>query len=165
MLKLRYNLPLEETKKVNPWLFFFSRRDFCNALFTGLPLKSVRLQLAQKYYCPITPALASLPCKVHNWFWRLNGLAPSCPCDCSSVYVPKRSLMSSSAGIAQCPENESRKVRWSSFLLSRTKGLKQPSIINASNQCWFCFTEIAQKPIFRILLLIHLFYWFLKFLL
>ena len=100
--------------------FVLSRLDYCNALYTGLPKKSIeRLQVIQnaaariltntKKRDHIPPALASLhwiPVKFRIdfkvlllVFKALNGLAPPYLSDCLDKYVPGRPLRSHGAGL------------------------------------------------------------------
>ena len=115
--RIRAYLSLDDAKTLIH-AFVFSRLDYCNALFSGLPRKTTdRLQLVQnaaarvltktKMREHITPVLASL-----HWlpvvfridfkilllvYKALNGLAPSYLVDCLPRYVPNRPLRSSSA--------------------------------------------------------------------
>ena len=110
--------------------FVFSRIDYCNALFCGLPKKTTdRLQIVQnaaariltktKMREHITPVLASL-----HWlpvvfridfkillliYKALNGLAPSYLLDCLPRYVPGRPLRSKTAGLLEVPKGMATK--------------------------------------------------------
>ena len=110
--RIRDFLSLDDAKTLIH-AFVFSRLDYCNALFSGLPKKTTdRLQLVQnaaarvltktKMREHITPILASL-----HWlpvvfridfkvlllvYKALNGLAPPYLSDCLVRYVPERPL-------------------------------------------------------------------------
>ena len=127
--RIRAYLSLDDAKTLIH-AFVFSRLDYCNALFSGLPKKTTdRLQLVQnaaarvltktKMREHITPVLASL-----HWlpvvfriefkilllvYKALNGLAPSYLYDCLPRYVPNRPLRSSSADLIQVPKVTCRK--------------------------------------------------------
>ena len=116
--------------------FVFSRLDYCNALYSGLPKKSTdRLQLVQnaaarvlmktKLRDHITPVLASL-----HWlpvvfridfkiillvYKALNGLAPAYLDDCLVRYVPERPLRSSNEDLLVVPKMNYRKHSEAAF--------------------------------------------------
>ena len=117
--RVRPFLSLDDAKKLTH-AFVLSRLDYCNALYTGLPKKTVeRLQLIQNAAARIltntrkrdhiTPVLASLhwiPVKFRIdfkalllVFKALNGLAPPYLSDCLDKYVPGRALRSLDAGL------------------------------------------------------------------
>ena len=127
--RIRPYLSLDDAKTLIH-AFVFSRLDYCNALFCGLPKKTTdRLQLVQnaaarvltktKMREHITPVLASL-----HWlpvvfridfkilllvYKALNSLAPSYLLDCLPKYVPNRPLRSSTAGLLAVPKKMSTK--------------------------------------------------------
>ena len=121
--RIRAFLSLDDAKTlINA--FVFSRLDYCNGLFSGLPKKTTdRLQLVQnaaarvltktRMRAHITPVLASL-----HWlpvvfridfkilllvYKALNGLAPAYLYDCLDKYVPNRPLRSASADLLTVP--------------------------------------------------------------
>jgi len=109
--------------------FIFSRIDYCNGVFTGLPKKWIRqLQLIQnaaarvltktKKVEHITPVLKSL-----HWlplsqridfkilllvYKSLNGLAPKYITDLLSVYQPSRPLRSSGSSLLCIPRTRTK---------------------------------------------------------
>lgn len=104
--------------------FIFSRLDYCNTVFTGLPKKSIRqLQLIQnaaarvltktKKVDHITPVLKSLHwlpvCQRIDFkilllvYKALNGLGPKYICDLLINYEPSRPLRSSGTGLLTVP--------------------------------------------------------------
>ena len=127
--RIRAYLSLDDAKTLIH-AFVFSRLDYCNALFSGLPKKTTdRLQLVQnaaariltktKMRDHITPVLASL-----HWlpvvfridfkiillvYKALNGLAPSYLLDCLPRYIPNRPLRSSTAGLLAVPKRVTTK--------------------------------------------------------
>ena len=133
--RIRAYLSLEDAKTLIH-AFIFSRLDYCNALFSGLPKKTTdRLQLVQNAAARmltktrmrehITPVLASL-----HWlpvvyridfkilllvYKALNGLAPPYLVDCLSRYVPNRSLRSASADLLTVPKMTYRKYGEAAF--------------------------------------------------
>ena len=116
--------------------FVFSRLDYCNALFSGLPKKSTdRLQLVQnaaarvltrtKMREHITPVLASL-----HWlpvvfridfkilllvYKAINGLAPLYLSEFLSKYVPNRPLRSATSGLLDFPKMSYKKYGKAAF--------------------------------------------------
>ena len=127
--RIRAYLSLDDAKTLTH-AFVFSRLDYCNALFSGLPKKTTdRLQLVQnaaarvltktKMREHITPVLASL-----HWlpvvfridfkvlllvYKALNGLAPPYLLDCLPKYVPTRPLRSSTADLLVVPQKMATK--------------------------------------------------------
>ena len=104
--------------------FVFSRLDYCNGVFTGLPKKSIRqLQLIQnaaarvltktKKVDHITPVLRSLHwlpvCQRIDFkilllvYKALNGLGPKYITDLLTNYEPSRPLRSSGTGLLTVP--------------------------------------------------------------
>ena len=122
--KVRLFLSQADTEKLIH-CFISSRLDYCNALLSGLPKKSIgRLQLVQnaaarvltktKRRVHITPVLKSL-----HWlpisfridfkvlllaFKSFNGNAPAYISSMLPKYVPGRALRSSSEGLLQTPQ-------------------------------------------------------------
>ena len=133
--RIRSYLSLDDAKTLIH-AFVFSRLDYCNALFSGLPKKTTdRLQLVQNAAARvltktrmrdhITPVLASL-----HWlpvasridfkilllvYKALNGLAPPYLKDCLPDYDPGRPLRSSSAGLLDVPKMTYKKYGQAAF--------------------------------------------------
>ena len=133
--RIRDFLSLDDAKTLIH-AFVFSRLDYCNTLFSGLPKKTTdRLQLVQnaaarvltktKMREHITPILASL-----HWlpvvfridfkvlllvYKALNGLAPPYLSDCLVRYVPERPLRSSNADLLVVPTMNYRKYGEAAF--------------------------------------------------
>ena len=133
--RVRPYLTLEDAKKLTH-AFVFSRLDYCNALYTGLPNKTIdRLQLVQNSAARIltktrkrehiTPVLASLhwlPVTLRIDFKVLllvfkaqKGLAPSYLSDCLSEYVPNRLLRSLNADLLNVPQTKCKKYGEAAF--------------------------------------------------
>ena len=129
--RIRAYLSLDDAKTLIH-AFVFSRIDYCNALFAGLPKKTTdRLQLVKnaaarvltktKKWEHITPVLKSL-----HWlpvtyridfkillivYKALHGLAPSYLSDCVSRYEPARPLRSSTADLLDVPPQNKFKIQ------------------------------------------------------
>ena len=100
--------------------FIFSRLDYCNGVFTGLPKKSIRQQqliqnaavrsLTRHHITPILRSLHWLPvCQRIDFkilpvvYKALNGLAAKSIVDLLSPYEPSGPLRSSSTGLLSVP--------------------------------------------------------------
>ena len=111
-------------------LWFFSRIDYCNALYSDLPRKATdRLQLVQnaaarvltktkmrEHITPVLSALHWLPVIFRIDFKILlmvykarNGLAPAYLSDCLTEYTPGRRLRSSDANLLVVPTMNRKK--------------------------------------------------------
>ena len=145
--RIRAYLSLDDAKTLMH-AFVFSRIDYCNALFAGLPKKTTdRLQLVEnaaarvltktKKWEHITPVLKSLHWLPVSYridfkiillvFKALHGLAPSYLSDCVSRYNPDRPLRSSTADLLTVPplkKIQNTKIWPISFLLLRPYGVE-----------------------------------------